>query len=305
MEILDWFRFFLGLGMLLYGSWTDLKTRRVPNQVWLISGSIASLLLFYEFSMNNMDYHIWGLLFATIVLFYNAFIDEYVLDDNQMYLWRFTQFLAIISTIYFIITITPEEMQENNYRIIDILSISVLMLLMYTWFYFGPTIGGADVKAIMTIGLVVPFAISISSDTLTAFENRGFPYPFVVFMNSLLLYLLIPIGLLIYNIFRTNIESPYFQMLFGTKMALKDARKSFVWPMQQVVGGKVVLVTFIKHKLDSDNEWDKLEEVGVTNPWISFKIPYIIPLTLSFIVSFVFGDLFSSYLVEPLNSLMN
>jgi len=291
--------------MLLYGSWTDLKTRRVPNQVWLISGSIASLLLFYEFSMNNMDYHIWGLLFATIVLFYNAFIDEYVLDDNQMYLWRFTQFLAIISTIYFIITITPEEMQENNYRIIDILSISVLMLLMYTWFYFGPTIGGADVKAIMTIGLVVPFAISISSDTLTAFENRGFPYPFVVFMNSLLLYLLIPIGLLIYNIFRTNIESPYFQMLFGTKMALKDARKSFVWPMQQVVGGKVVLVTFIKHKLDSDKEWDKLEEVGVTNPWISFKIPYIIPLTLSFIVSFVFGDLFSSYLVEPLNSLMN
>jgi|TARA_B110000438_G_scaffold141825_1_gene136846 Flp pilus assembly protein protease CpaA len=305
MEILDWVRFFLGLGMLCYGSWTDFKTRRVPNQVWLLSGSIAAILLFYEFSIDSVDYHVWGLLFATLILFYNAFIDEYVLDKNQMYLWRLAQSLAMILGIYFMMTVTPEEMKDNNYRIIDILSISVLMLLMYSWFYFGPTIGGADVKAIMTIGLVVPFTISMDSSVLTAFETRGFPYPFVVFMNSLLLYLLIPVGLLIYNIFRRNIDSPYFQMLFGTKMPLDDARKSFVWPMQQVVGKKVVLVTFIKHKLDSDEEWDKLEEVGVTNPWISFKIPYIIPLTLSFIVSFVFGDLFSVYLVEPINSLIN
>tara|TARA_B110000438_G_scaffold101747_2_gene100630 strand:+ start:2114 stop:3031 length:918 start_codon:yes stop_codon:yes gene_type:complete len=305
MEILSWARFFLGLGMLCYGSWTDLRTRRVPNQVWLISGSIASLLLFYEFSLDSVDYHVWGLLFATIVLFYNAFIDEYILDNNQIYLWRLTQSIAIISAIYFLITITPDEMRENNYRIIDILSISVLMILMYAWFYFGPTIGGADVKAIMTIGLVVPFTISMNGEVLTAFETRGFPYPFVVFMNSLLLYLLIPLFLLIYNSFRKNIDSPYFQMLFGTKMPLAKARESFVWPMQQVVGGKVVLVTFIKHKLDSNKEWDKLEKAGIDNPWISFKIPYIIPLTLSFIVSFIFGDLFSVYLVEPLNSLMN
>ena len=37
------------------------------------------------------------------------------------------------------------------------------MILMYVWFYFGPTIGGADVKAIMTIGLLTPFTSSDSS----------------------------------------------------------------------------------------------------------------------------------------------
>ena len=48
--------------------------------------------------------------------------------------------------------------------------------------------------------------------------------------------------------------------------------------------------------LDSDKEWDKLEEAGVTNPWISFKIPYIIPLTLSFLVNFtliIYSQIFS------------
>ncbi len=304
MEMLDLLRFSLGSAMLCYGSWTDLKTRRVPNEVWLISGSIASVLLIYDLSTQDWGYHVWALLFATFVLFYNAFIDEYVLEDNQATLWKVFQVLAILSALYFLLTVDSEEISSENYKLIDILSISVLMILMYVWYYLGPTIGGADVKAIMTIGLVAPFTISIN-DPMMAFETRGFPYPFVIFMNSLLLYLLIPIGLALYNMVRGNIEKPYFQIFFGTKMPLKSARESFVWPMQQVIGEKVVMVAFVKHKSDSESEWDKLEGKGITNPWITFKIPYIIPLTLAFFVSALFGDLFSVYLVEPINSIFS
>jgi len=245
------------------------------------------------------------LLFATIILFYNAFVDEYVLEDNQTMLWRVFQIIAILSALYFLLTVDSEEISSENYKLIDILSISVLMILMYVWYYLGPTIGGADVKAIMTIGLVAPFTISINEDPMMAFETRGFPYPFVIFMNSLLLYLLIPIGLALYNMVRGNIEKPYFQIFFGIRMPLKAARESFVWPMQQVIGEKVVMVAFVKHKSDSESEWDKLEGKGITNPWITFKIPYIIPLTLAFFVSALFGDLFSVYLVEPINSIFS
>jgi Flp pilus assembly protein protease CpaA len=304
MEMLDLLRFFLGSAMLCYGSWTDLKTRRVPNEVWLVSGSIASALLIYDLSTQNLGYHVWALLFATFVLFYNAFVDEYVLEDNQAMLWRTFQVLAILSALYFLLTVDSEEISSENYKLVDILSISILMILMYVWYYFGPTIGGADVKAIMTIGLVAPFTISFSEEPLMAFEIRGFPYPFVIFMNSLLLYLLIPIGLALYNLVKGNIEKPYFQIFFGTKMPVKEARKSFVWPMQQVVGDKAIMVAFVKHKSDSESQWDKLEEKGITNPWITFKIPYIIPLTLAFFVSAFFGDLFSTYLVEPINSIL-
>ena len=304
MEMLDLLRFFLGSAMLCYGSWTDLKTRRVPNEVWLVSGSIASALLIYDLSTQNWGYHVWALLFATIILFYNAFIDEYVLEENQTMLWRIFQVLAILSALYFLLTVDSEEISSKNYKLVDILSISILMILMYVWYYLGPTIGGADVKAIMTIGLVAPFTISFSEEPLMAFEIRGFPYPFVIFMNSLLLYLLIPLGLALYNLFKGNIEKPYFQIFFGTKMPVKEARKSFVWPMQQVVGDKAIMVAFVKHKSDSESQWDKLEEKGITNPWITFKIPYIIPLTLAFFVSAFFGDLFSVYLVEPINSIL-
>ena len=289
--------------MLGYGAWTDHKTRRVPNQTWLISGTLASVLLAYEFTTEEYSLHIWALLVATIVLFYNAFVDEYVLDNNQMMLWRAVQVLGILCAAYFLFSVESEELSAQDYKLVDVVSISILILLMYVWFYLGPTIGGADVKAIMTLGLVAPFTLSFGSDTFTAFETRGFPYPFVVFMNSLLLYLLIPLYLAVYNVIKGNLEKPYFQIFFGTKMKIDLARESFVWPMQQIIGGKVVMVAFVKNKDDSDTQWDKLEESGVDNPWITFKIPYIIPLALAFVLSAIFGDLFSHYLVAPLNSL--
>ena len=194
---------------------------------------------------------------------------------------------------------------RHDYRLLDLISMPLLITLMYVWFYFGPTIGGADVKAIMTISLVAPFTLSFSDDYIMAFDSRGFPYPFVIFMNSLLLYLCIPFFLLIYNIFKGNFEKPYFQMFFGTKMDLQQARESFVWPMQQVIGTKVVFVAFVQQKSNDEKKWNELEKIGINEPWVSLKIPYIIPLALSFFVSALFGDLFSYFLVSPINSLFS
>ena len=307
MDSIDTLRFLIGFVMLSYGSWSDLKTRRVSNLVWIYGGILGSLLLIYEVNSIWEDFgiYLWALLFATFTLFFNSFVDEYVLDKNQVMLWKSSQYIAIFCSIYFFFSFDSNDISKNNYQLIDLISIPLLMILMYIWFYFGPTIGGADVKAIMAISLITPFSFSFTGESLAAFDTRGFPYPFVIFMNSLLLYLLIPFSLAFYNIVKGNLESPFFQIFFGTKMELSKARESFVWPMQQAIGEKVIMVAFVKHKLDSDKEWEKLENMGIKNPWITFKVPYIIPLALSFIITAFFGDIFSTNLVQPLNSLFS
>ena len=88
-------------------------------------------------------------------------------------------------------------------------------------------------------------------------------------------------------------------------MSIDEARKSFVWPMQQVIGSKVVFVAFVKNKEDYTSQWDKLETSGIVNPWVTYKIPYIIPLAVAFVLSAFFGDLFTHYLISPLNSLFD
>tara|TARA_B100000902_G_scaffold33519_2_gene40208 strand:+ start:3346 stop:4314 length:969 start_codon:yes stop_codon:yes gene_type:complete len=307
MANIDILRFLIGFVILSYGSWSDLKTRRVPNLVWIYGGILGSVLLVYELSTIWEYYglYIWALLFATLTLFFNSFVDEYILDKNQAILWKSSQYLAILCSIYFFFSFDSNDISKNNYQLLDFISIPILMILMYVWFYFGPTIGGADVKAIMAISLITPFSITFTDDSLTAFDERGFPYPFVIFMNSLLIYLFIPICLAILNIIKGNIERPFFQIFLGTKMELNKAKESFVWPMQQVVGKRVVMVAFVKHKSDSNKDWNRLEEKGIDYPWVTFKIPYIIPLALSFVITAFFGDIFSSNIVQPLNSLFS
>ena len=102
--------------MLGYGAWNAHKTRRVPNQTWLISGTIASILLAYELTTDDSPLHVWTLLFATVILFYNAFVDEYVLDSNQMMLWRSAQVFGILCAVYFLISVDNEEMSANDYK---------------------------------------------------------------------------------------------------------------------------------------------------------------------------------------------
>ena len=71
MDSIDTLRFLIGFVMLSYGSWSDLKTRRVSNLVWIYGGILGSLLLIYEVNLIWEDFgiYIWALLFATFTLF--------------------------------------------------------------------------------------------------------------------------------------------------------------------------------------------------------------------------------------------
>jgi hypothetical protein len=176
------------------------------------------------------------------------------------------------------------------------------MVMMYGWYYFGPTIGGADVKALLTVAVLVPFAPDAGA-TLHAFGDQGFPFPWVVFMNSLLLYLAIPVGLLAWNIAHGDLEKPWLQALLGVRMELEQARDSYVWPMTRVVGDRTVLAPMVNRDLYLPSEWDALAAAGIERPWVSLKIPYIIPLFGAFLLSAFVGDLFSELLVAPLGEL--
>ena len=105
---------------------------------------------------------------------------KYELEEKYLQAWKGAQILAGILFVAFIYFSDIDSLSENSLRAVDLFSISLLIILMYVWYYYGPTIGGADVKAIMTLALLVPFNPSINSDIITAFDSRGFPFPFVV-----------------------------------------------------------------------------------------------------------------------------
>jgi len=225
VTILDIIRLLLGISILSYASYTDIKTRQASNLLWVIMGSIGGILLIVQYF-----------------------------------------------TIGF----------EN---ILLLISIPVMIGFFYILFQFRLIFGGADAKALMALAILVPLEPSI--ETFPMFE--GLPiFAWTIFSNSVILFLLIPLSLLIFNIAKRNPEFPY--CLLGYKMSIEKAKEKFVWPLEKLVDGKRKFM-YMPKDFDTEEELEEFEKNGIKEIWVTPKIPFMIPLLAGFIVSFIFGDL--------------
>ena len=301
VEPLDGIRLAIGAAALGYGAWSDWQTRRVPDRTWQIAGGAGLALLAAELWQAQASPGTWGLAVALGVLFWYSQVDDDAIAGRELAAWRAAQLAGVAGMGYFALFEGWDALLASA-QAVDLVAALALMAMMYGWYYYGPTIGGADVKALLTVAVLVPFAPDAGA-TLHAFGEQGFPFPWVVFMNSLLLYLAIPVGLLAWNIAHGDLEKPWLQALLGVRMPLAQARDSHVWPMTRVVGGRTVLAPMVQRGLDLPAEWDALDVADIERPWVSLKIPYIIPLFGAFLLAAFVGDLFSELLVAPLGEL--
>jgi len=226
--MLDITRFFIGLIILSYASYTDIKTRRASNLLWLIMGLIGAFLLVIQYVTIGFE--------------------------NVLY-------LAFIP---------------------------IMILFIYVLFNLKLIFGGADAKALMAVAILTPIKPEILNYPL--WDDSIMPFSWVIFSNAVILFILIPLSLLIYNIIKKNIEFPY--CILGYKMSVKKAKQSFVWPLEKIKNGKRVF-SYMPKDFNSDKELKEFEDKGIREIWITPKIPFMIPLLSGFLVSFLFGDILS------------
>ena len=138
--ILDIIRLITGVVILSYASYTDIKTRRASNILWVIMGSIGGILLLTQYIMVDFGDKIYYLVF-----------------------------------------------------------IPIMIILVYVLFQLRLIFGGADAKALMAIAILVPLQPSIL-EGFPLLGNSIMPASWYIFSNSVILFLFIPIGLLIYNL---------------------------------------------------------------------------------------------------------
>jgi len=226
--VLDIIRLITGIVILSYASYTDIKTRRASNILWVIMGSIGGVLLLMQYLLVGFGGEIYYLVF-----------------------------------------------------------IPIMIILVYVLFQLRLIFGGADAKALMAIAILVPLQPSISVFPL--FGRSIMPASWYIFSNSVILFLFIPLGLLIYNSMKRNIEFPY--CILGYKINVKKAREKFVWPLEKITEDGRRKFVYMPKDFDVENEFNKFEKKGITEIWVTPKIPFMIPLLAGFICAFIFGDL--------------
>jgi len=231
---LDITRLIVGTVILAYASYTDIKTRRASNILWVIMGSIGAILLAIQYFTIGFE--------------------------NPFYL----------------------------------IFVPIMIVLMYVLFQLRLMFGGADAKAIMALAILVPFAPKILDFPMLEASTISMPGSWIVFSNSVVIFLLIPLSLLIFNLAKRHIEFPH--CVLGYRMKLSEAKEKFVWPLEKIVDGKRKFC-YMPKKFDTEDDLQEFESLGIKEIWVTPKIPFMIPLLAGFICSFILGDILS-YLVQ-------
>lgn len=161
---------------------------------------------------------------------------------------------------------------------------------VYGLWYFGLVAGGADARALMAIGLLAPFPILLA-DGVPALASP-LPGAFTVLGDSLLLFLVIPLGFAAWNLLHGHARFPH--LFLGVKRRAADVRRGHAWPMEVVDEAGSRKTRFMASRM-SDEEIDaafaRVQALGDEKVWVSPKIPFMVPLLLGFVCAFLVGDL--------------
>ena len=293
----------VALAFMVAASAMDWRTRRVPNRVWIALGIAGMGFLVYEMILSETasffgPERTYGpahfLIFIPIaIIFFDTFWDrEPIYDDGKLNFLPLALYcvagVAILAMVY---------VEGLTLEVGQLLSVPAVMSIFILFYYMGIVRGGADAKALLALSIIFPFYPVFGSLPWISYPEGSaevlqmtFPFTFLILMNAAILHAVAGPTLRFFrNLARGDRSFP--EMFLGYRMDIADVPKRFVWPMEVVRDGEVVLMLFPKRTGDVKEELARLREKGLERIWVTPKDPFIIPMTLGIIFSVVVGNL--------------
>jgi preflagellin peptidase FlaK len=285
-----------GLAFLFYASYTDVKTRRVKNEVWIVMGLCGCVLIGLELILDKRVWEYFLILIPIGILFFSMFVDFGNSENDEK---KGINFLPILLYVVGFLVITFMFFRLSGETLFyQLLTIPILILFFFVLYQAGMLHGGADAKAMMAIAILIPFypyfsefpILRFASDRVADAMELFFPFAFLVLMNSVFFIIWVLLGFIVFNATRGDFGFP--EMLLGYRMDIDEVEKKFVWPMERIVEGERVMILFPR-KTD-DESLIKLKEMDVKRIWITPKIPFIVFITAGFVISVFLGNVFAA-----------
>lgn len=147
--------------------------------------------------------------------------------------------------------------------------------------------GGADAKALMAFALLLPLPLDLGGLPLV---RSVFPGSVAVLADSLLAFLLVPVGFALWNVAHGSFRFPH--LLLGRAVPVADLGTGHDWPMERVEDGRVRTTWFAHRRTDDVEELQAaLTKAGRSKAWVTPKVPFMLPLLVGFVAAFVVGDI--------------
>jgi preflagellin peptidase FlaK len=280
-------RLAIAVAVLIYGSYTDWKTRTASDTCWIVMGIAGLAFLALDILDRGEDLTYLLMLIPIGWLFFDLLIDRKGLFEsgiNYLPIGLYAVSIAILG--YMVYAFNGEA------YLWALISIPLLFLLYFILYIFGVIKGGADAKALIALSLLVPTYPILGSlpivDLPSDVAQYVMPFSLLSLFYGALLTIVVPIYYLLVNIVRGDRKFP--SMLFGVRMDMAEAKRKFVWPMEYVDGEEIKISSLPKGPESIEEHFASLEAKGLTRIWVTPKIPMLIPITAGVIIAAVVGN---------------
>ena len=251
------------IAVLISASLFDIMYRELPDAHWMIIGTAGIVCL------GISDHSPSGLLMAAgSVLF--------LIDIRTEGMAHIMLLMTATASFKTAAVIGCDDMSRC-------VSTPLCVLLSHLLYQSGVLKGGADAKCIISLSIALPVypegfsIVRIPPGTGEAILSA---FPLSVLLMASILTVSSAIPLMVWNMLYDSGRDVHDILL--VRMGIDDARRSHVWPRQDIIDGEIVRV-----KEADEGALDRLEYIGVKKVLVSPMIPFIVPITVATIFEII------------------
>ncbi len=280
----------LGALLTLFGiaSYFDWRIREVRDELWLAGGLLGGVLLILSSGTTSLP--LFGLYVLVVVFTVQHFIPwDARLDKHPQAV------VALEGGLYFVVVLaaTLAYLYLKPAPPAEFYAVVVAVVLSRVLFETGLLYGGADAKAMMTAGLLLPLAAAPLLVTLPPNLQypllQDIPFAFTMLVNGAVVTLAVPIVILAYNLSHGERRLPRAFHMY--EIPTRELPHRFVWLKDPAPSERSREETTAEDEELRRKQAHELLSKGIDRVWVTPQLPFLIALALGALIGVLFGDL--------------
>jgi archaeal preflagellin peptidase FlaK len=280
----------VGLG---FASFQDWKIREVGDGVWQVMGVAGALAGFIEFWGNPLALVLWAL--VSLWALEHLFAWDTPVERHSEHLPGRIEFGMYVGILATVIAAALYFGVGGSGVPIEIIGVTAAILLARALFEIGVLYGGADAKALMIAGLLLPIDPTPLWSPPFANALLGYyPFALTVLIDAALFAIIVPVVIAIRNL--STHEFTFPRGFTGYTIPVAELPERYVWIKDPTFAGvgsddEPEPQTTEEDQALRQRQADELTKQGVKRVWVTPQLPFILWIFGGTVAALVAGNL--------------
>ncbi|MCI4327446.1 MAG: prepilin peptidase [Thermoplasmata archaeon] len=281
------------IGVLIVGflvaAAVDLRTREVDDRIWLALGLLGGALQAIVLAPDGVvPVAVWAVVVAFVVQHLVPW-DDALVEAHPSWPGAI-EIAAYIAVGALLAVVSWRDGIGGSGLPTAAIAAYATVLIARALFEANLLYGGADAKAIMVAGAVVPFDTMVVMAPHAALGILAFyPFAVTVLMNGAVAAVAIPLALFARNARHGDWNGA--RTFTGYPLAVDQLPERFVWVTDPTFHRDDDVETADDDRRLRERIRDELKAKGVAAVWVTPQIPFVVLLAVGVVLGVVFGNL--------------